>query len=89
MAKCPGLLGFAIRRHDKTEGEIYWLSGYKTFASVEPHPAAGVLYSTRVHPIQGFTWSDFRPSPAMTIPTRWWPCADRPAPPEEAETRER
>ncbi len=29
--KCPGLLGFAIRRHDKTEGEIYWLSGYKTF----------------------------------------------------------
>lgn len=30
--KCPGLLGFALRREDHTEGEKYWLSGYKTFA---------------------------------------------------------
>jgi len=29
---CPGLLGFALRREDHTEGEKYWLSGYKTFA---------------------------------------------------------
>lgn len=63
LAKCPGLLGFAIRRHDHTEGESYWLSGYKTFASVEPHPAPGILYATRVHPIQGFTWSDFSAKP--------------------------
>ena len=63
QAKCPGLLGFAIRRHDNTEGESYWLSGYKTFASVVPHPAEGVLYSTRRHPIQGFTWSDFSAKP--------------------------
>jgi hypothetical protein len=34
---CPGLLGFALRREDHTEGEKYWLSGYKTFASVEPY----------------------------------------------------
>src|SRR5437016_1638243 len=27
--KCPGLLGFALRREDHTEGEKYWLSGYK------------------------------------------------------------
>jgi len=60
---CPGLLGFAIRRHDHTEGEVYWLRAYKTFASVEPHPARGVLYSTRKHPIQGFTWSDFSAKP--------------------------
>ena len=33
---CPGLLGFALRREDHTEGEKYWLSGYKTFKSVEP-----------------------------------------------------
>lgn len=27
--QCPGLLGFALRRHDHTEGEVYWLSGDK------------------------------------------------------------
>ena len=61
--KCPGLLGFALRREDHTEGEKYWLSGYKTFASVEPSPPPGILYSTRQHPIQGFTWSDFSAKP--------------------------
>ena len=60
---CKGLLGFAIRRQDHTENESYWLSGYKTFASVEPHPAVGVAFSTHVHPIQGFTWSDFSAKP--------------------------
>jgi len=62
-AKCPGLLGFALRREDHTEGEKYWLSGYKTFKSVEPSPPPGILYSTRQHPIQGFTWSDFSAKP--------------------------
>jgi phosphatidylserine/phosphatidylglycerophosphate/cardiolipin synthase-like enzyme len=61
--KCPGLLGVALRREDHTEGEKYWLSGYKTFKSVEPYPPPGVLYSTRQHPIQGFTWSDFSAKP--------------------------
>jgi hypothetical protein len=61
--KCPGLLGFALRREDHTEGEKYWLSGYKTFASIEPSPPPGMLYSTRQHPIQGFTWSDFSAKP--------------------------
>jgi phosphatidylserine/phosphatidylglycerophosphate/cardiolipin synthase-like enzyme len=61
--KCPGLLGFALRREDHTEGEKYWLSGYKTFASIEPSPPPGILYSTRQHPIQGFTWSDFSAKP--------------------------
>src|SRR5205823_4499843 len=60
---CPGRLAFATRRHDHTDGEVYWLSAYKTFASVEPHPAQGVSYSTRRHPIQGFTWSDFSAKP--------------------------
>ncbi len=60
---CPGLLGFALRREDHTEGEKYWLSGYKTFESVEPFPPPGILYSTRQHPIQGFTWSDFSAKP--------------------------
>src|SRR6266581_2068391 len=60
---CPGLLGFALRREDHTEGEKYWLSGYKTFKSTEPFPPPGMLYSTRQHPIQGFTWSDFSAKP--------------------------
>ena len=60
---CAGLLGFALRREDHTEAERYWLSGYKTFASVEASPPPGMLYSTRRHPIQGFTWSDFSAKP--------------------------
>src|SRR5437667_10346773 len=61
--ECPGLLGFALRQEDQNEGEKYWLSGYKTFASIEPSPPPGLLYSTRQHPIQGFTWSDFSAKP--------------------------
>jgi phosphatidylserine/phosphatidylglycerophosphate/cardiolipin synthase-like enzyme len=60
---CPGVLGFAIRREDKTEGEKYWLRGYKTFESVEPHPTRGVSFPTNKHPIQGFGWSDFSAKP--------------------------
>ena len=57
---CPGLLGFALRREDHTEGEKYWLSGYKTFASVEPSPPPGILYSTRHIP--------FKVSPGRIFP---------------------
>ncbi len=84
-AACPGLLGFAIRRHDHTEGEIYWLTGYKTFASVEPHPAAGVAYSTRRHPIQGFTWSDFSAKPGYDYTYEIVALRGTPVSPNEAE----
>lgn len=82
---CPGLLGFAIRRHDHTEGEVYWLSGYKTFESVEPHPAAGVSYSTRRHPIQGFTWSDFSAKPGYDYTYEIVALRGAPSNPDEAE----
>jgi phosphatidylserine/phosphatidylglycerophosphate/cardiolipin synthase-like enzyme len=82
---CPGLLGFAIRRHDHTEGEMYWLSGYKTFESVEPHPAQGVLYSTRNHPIQGFTWSDFSAKPGYNYTYEIVALRGTPAQPIESE----
>jgi len=85
VANCPGLLGFAIRRHDHVEGEIYWLSGYKTFASVEPHPAPGVLYATRVHPIQGFTWSDFSAKPGYRYTYEIVALRGDPKQPTEAE----
>jgi phosphatidylserine/phosphatidylglycerophosphate/cardiolipin synthase-like enzyme len=83
--KCPGLLGFAIRREDHTEGESYWLRGYKTFASVEPHPAEGISYSTRKHPIQGFTWSDFTAKPGYDYTFEVVALRGAPANPTEAE----
>ena len=82
---CPGLLGFAIRRHDHTEGEVYWLSGYKTFESVEPHPAEGVSYSTHRHPIQGFTWSDFSAKPGYDYTYEIVALRGSPGHPNEAE----
>ena len=61
--KCAGLMGFAIHRTDHTEGEAYWMEGQKTFLATDPGMPAGTKYSTRQHPIQGFTWSDFSAKP--------------------------
>jgi hypothetical protein len=83
--KCPGLLGFALRREDHTEGEKYWLSGYKTFASIEPSPPPGILYSTRQHPIQGFTWSDFSAKPEHDYTYEVFALRGTPANPNESE----
>src|SRR5437870_9479852 len=82
---CAGLLWFALRREDHTEGEKYWLSGYKTFKSVEPFPPPGVLYSTRQHPIQGFTWSDFSAKPDHDYTYEVFALRSAPASPQEAE----
>src|SRR5947208_15807191 len=82
---CPGLLGFALRREDHTEGEKYWLSGYKTFKTVEPFPPPEMLYSTRQQPIQGFTWSDFSAKPEHDYTYEVFALRGTPASPEEAE----
>jgi phosphatidylserine/phosphatidylglycerophosphate/cardiolipin synthase-like enzyme len=58
-----GLLGFAIRRTDKTEKEQYWLKGMRTFQSVYPDPPEGASVSTHEHPIQDFLWNDFTAKP--------------------------
>jgi len=58
-----GLRGFAIRRTDHSEGESYWMSGAKTFESVEPHPVPGEQFSSRKHPFQSFQWSDYSAKP--------------------------
>ena len=63
QAECTGLLGFALHRTDHVEEEAYWLRGKKTFASTDPGFPSGATYSTRDHPIQGFTWSDFTAKP--------------------------
>jgi len=62
-SRCPGLLGFAIHRSDHDEDEAYWLEGMKTFAATDPGFGPEARYSTRQHPIQGFTWSDFSAKP--------------------------
>lgn len=54
-----GCLGFAIKRHDRIEGEAYWLEGLKTFEGVGPEPGPGVRVSTLQHPMQGFQWADY------------------------------
>jgi hypothetical protein len=60
---CKGHMGFAIHRTDHTEGECYWLRGSKTFKATDPRLVEGSTFSTRAHPIQGFTWSDFTAKP--------------------------
>jgi hypothetical protein len=61
-----GLRGFAIQRTDHTEDETYWMSGTKVFESVEPHPASGGQYSSRVHPFQSFQWADYSAKPGYS-----------------------
>lgn len=62
-ALCANLLGFAIHRTDHDEQEANWLRGKKTFLATDPGLPPGATYSTRKHPIQGFTWSDFAAEP--------------------------
>ncbi len=59
-----GCLGFAIHRTDHTEGEQYWLSGFKTFRSVVPVPDPRQVYSSQDHPVQSFYWGDYTAKPA-------------------------
>ena len=59
-----GCLGFAIQRTDHTEGEQYWLSGFKTFRSVVPVPDPKQMYVSWDHPVQSFYWGDYSAKPA-------------------------
>src|SRR5512132_3121107 len=59
-----GCRGFAIEREDHTEGERYWLYGFKTFRSLVPAPDPATWYSTRDHPLQTFYWGDYSAKPA-------------------------
>jgi phosphatidylserine/phosphatidylglycerophosphate/cardiolipin synthase-like enzyme len=58
-----GVLGFGVERTRKRDGEVIWMRGMKTFASVLPDPGEGVLVSSRDHPFQTFQWSDYSVSP--------------------------
>lgn len=60
---CDGHLGFAIHRTDHAGEEAVWLRGSKTFEATDPGFPPGSTYSTRDHPVQGFTWSDYSAKP--------------------------
>ncbi len=59
----PGFRGFAFKRTDHTEEDTFWLRGTKTFEKTEPHPARGLTFSTRKHPVQSFQWADYSVKP--------------------------
>jgi phosphatidylserine/phosphatidylglycerophosphate/cardiolipin synthase-like enzyme len=58
-AKTKGLLGFAVERRDPTEGQRFFMSGFKVFPSVVRDPGRASGVSTFEHPIQSFVWDDF------------------------------
>lgn len=58
-ADCDGLLGFAIHRTDHETDEAYWLQGMRTFAETDPGVASHTKVSSRQHPFQDFSWSDY------------------------------
>jgi len=64
------VLGFAIQRTRHSDGEVIWLSGMKTFQSMEPHPVPGVPVSSFKHPFQTFQWADYSVSPGVSYSYR-------------------
>jgi phosphatidylserine/phosphatidylglycerophosphate/cardiolipin synthase-like enzyme len=61
--KRKNLLGFAIRRTDKTEQQKFWLQSMRTFEATMPNPPVGSLVSTNEHPVQSFSWGDYTAKP--------------------------
>lgn len=88
QSACDGLLGFAIQRADHTEGETYWLEGMKVFPSVPIDFLPGSKVSTRQHPVQGFTWSDFSAKPEHKYTYRVVALKGQPASPNEFQSTE-
>ena len=80
---CDGLLGFAIHRTDHTESESHWLEGMKLFPSVPVDFMPGDTVSTRKHPIQAFSWSDFSAKPDHHYTYRVLALNGAPATPQE------
>lgn len=61
--RSKGVIGFAIERTRKRDGEVMFLKGTKTLKSVLDNPGRGVKVSSRDHPFQAFQWSDYTVSP--------------------------
>lgn len=72
------LLGFAVERIDPTEGERYFMPGYKVFRSVIPQPGPTTAVSTWEHPIQSLVWDDFTGKPDREYQYLFHPVRGRP-----------
>lgn len=77
-ADTKGLLGFAVERIDPTEEERYFVSGFKVFPSVVPHPVPGAAVSTFEHPVQSFVWEDFTAKPDREYTYLFYPLKGAP-----------
>jgi phosphatidylserine/phosphatidylglycerophosphate/cardiolipin synthase-like enzyme len=77
-SKTQGLLGFAVERHDPTEGERYFLYGFKVFKSVFAVPTSDILVSTRDHPVQSFVYDDFTAKPGRDYIYYFYPLKGKP-----------
>src|SRR5688572_12338152 len=53
------LLGFAVERIDPQENERYFMTGFKVFSAIIPHPDENTTVSTFDHPVQSLVWDDF------------------------------
>jgi hypothetical protein len=82
-----GLLGFAIRREDKSEGETYWLRGMKTFPDTQPPLAPVGDASSHDQPYQSFQWADYSAKPDHHYDHRHAGPARRPEGRAEADAR--
>src|SRR5437870_12354023 len=73
-----GLLGFAVERIDPVADERYFMTGFKVFASVIPHPDVNTQVSTYDHPVQSFMWDDFTAKPDQDYEYRFYPVKGKP-----------
>jgi phosphatidylserine/phosphatidylglycerophosphate/cardiolipin synthase-like enzyme len=64
------VLGFAVRRTRHADGDVRWMTGMKTFETVEANPPPGVGRSSRRHPFQTFQWADYSVVPDETYTYR-------------------
>ena len=64
------VLGFGIQRTRHSDGEMIWLSGTKTFKTVDADPDLGVPVSSFRHPFQSCQWADYTASPGQTYTYR-------------------
>ncbi len=73
-----GLLGFAVERVDPVADEQYFMTGFKVFASVIPHPDINTQVSTYDNPVQSFLWDDFTAKPDQDYEYRFYPVKGKP-----------
>lgn len=73
-----GLLGYSVERIDPADDEQFFMTGFKVFESVIPHPDGMTQVSTFDHPVQSFVWDDFTAKPGQEYEYRFHPVKGKP-----------